>query len=179
VRPGRRAAKPGGAANVPSPWPSSTLTLLLSCFATATSSRPSPLKSPTATARGNVPTARSVRGRKEPSPLLSSTLMVPLLFAVTRSRAPLPSKSPAATERGVGRNRAGAVAQQDLPRRVPARGVQGGVEQAVAVEVAHRHRLGDALGEAAVEDVGGDSRLERSIAVAQQHAQAALGRGGR
>src|SRR5262245_60451835 len=96
------AAKTRGTANVPSPWPSRTLTVSLSCFAAATSSRPSPLKSPTATARGAPPTVTSIRGRKEPPPLPSSTLTVPWLFAVTRSRAPLPSKSPAATERGVG-----------------------------------------------------------------------------
>src|SRR5262245_6267257 len=95
------ALKTRGRANVPLPLPSSTLTVLLSCDATATSSLPSPLKSPTATARGTPPTARSTRGRKEPSPLPSSTLTVPLLFAVTRSRAPLRSKSPAATEKGV------------------------------------------------------------------------------
>src|SRR3954470_13561799 len=95
------AAKTRGVANVPSPWPSRTLTVSLSCFAVTTSSRPSPLKSPTATARGTAPTARSTRGRKEPSPLPSSRLRVPWLFAVTRSRAPLRSKSPTATERGV------------------------------------------------------------------------------
>src|SRR5262245_11060529 len=96
------AAKTRGTANVPSPRPSRTLTVSLSCFAAATSSRPSPLKSPTATARGAPPTVTSMRGRKEPPPLPSSTLTLPWLFAVTRSRAPLPSKSPAATERGVG-----------------------------------------------------------------------------
>src|SRR5215472_12999418 len=95
------AVKTRGRANVPLPLPSSTLTVLLSCDATATSSLPSPLKSPTTTARGTPLTARSARGRKEPSPLPSSTLTVPLLFAVTRSRAPLWSKSPAATERGI------------------------------------------------------------------------------
>src|SRR5262245_142994 len=96
------AAKTRGGANVPLPWPSSTLTVALSCCAVTRSSRPSPLKSPTATARGAPPTARSIRGRKEPSPLFSSRLRVPLwLFAVTRSREPLRSKSPAATERGV------------------------------------------------------------------------------
>src|SRR5262245_39031226 len=95
------AAKTRGTANVPSPRPSRTLTVSLSCFAAATSSRPSPLKSPTATARGAPPTVTSMRGRKEPPPLPSSTLTLPWLFAVTRSRAPLPSKSPAATESGV------------------------------------------------------------------------------
>src|SRR5262249_39562956 len=72
-----------------------------SCCAVTTSSRPSPLKSPTATARGAAPTVRSIRGRKEPPPFPNTTLRVPLLFAVTRSRVPLPSKSPTATERGV------------------------------------------------------------------------------
>src|SRR5262249_61654961 len=45
--------------------------------------------------------ARATGAGKQPPPLPSSTLTVPLLFAVTRSRAPLWSKSPAATERGV------------------------------------------------------------------------------
>jgi hypothetical protein len=42
---------------VPSPLPSSTLTLLPPKFATARSALPSPLKSPTATAMGVVPVA--------------------------------------------------------------------------------------------------------------------------
>ena len=76
--------------------------------------------------------------------------------------------------------RAVAFAQQDFHRGARgASGVQGDVGQAVAVEVAHRRRLGVAVAEAAVEDVGGDSRLERTIAVPQQHTQAALGGGGR
>src|SRR4051812_45641088 len=95
------AAKTRGGANVPLPWPSRTLTVSLSCFAATTSSRPSSLKSPTATARGTPPTATSTRDRKEPSPLPSSRLRVPWLFAVTRSRAPLRSKSPTAKEKGV------------------------------------------------------------------------------
>src|SRR4029079_2463515 len=72
--------------------------------------------------------------------------------------------------------RAIALAQHDFHRGARgARGVQGDVEQAVAVEVAHRHRLGVAVAGAAVEDGGGYSRPERTIAVTQQHAQAALG----
>src|SRR5439155_27048452 len=76
--------------------------------------------------------------------------------------------------------RAVAFAQQDFHRGARgAGGVQGDVEQAVAVEVARRRRPGDAGGQAAVEDVGGDGRLERTIAVPQQHTQAAPGGGGR
>ena len=95
------AAKRWAGPNVPSPWPSSTLTALLAKSADTRSGRPSPLKSWTATAHGCEPTARSIRGRKEPSPLPSSRLTASLpLFAVTRSRAPLPSKSPTATAAG-------------------------------------------------------------------------------
>src|SRR5262249_39334630 len=52
-------------------------------------------------ARPPAPAVPSARGGKEPPPLPSSTLTVPLPFAVTRSRVPLWSKSPAATALGI------------------------------------------------------------------------------
>src|SRR6516162_9478614 len=77
------------------------LMLLAPRFATATSSLPSPLKSPTATPTGVVPVALSVLGRTVPSPLPSSTLSV-LEFELMTARSALPSplKSPTAAPTG-------------------------------------------------------------------------------
>ena len=72
-------------------------------FATARSSLPSPLKSPTATAKGPDPTAKLVAAPKLPVPVPSRTPMlldVKLLFPTARSSLPSPLKSPSATERG-------------------------------------------------------------------------------
>ena len=98
-------------------------------------------KSPAATERGVWPTLRIWWfGWNEPSPLPSRTSTAgpagPAVFRATSSRWS-PLKSPTATDSA-------------LP-----------------------------VAEAAVLDVGGDSRLERTIAVTQQHTQAALGGGGR
>src|SRR5215472_16476776 len=58
---------------------SSTETLLVPALATATSGRPSPLKSPAATADGTEPAATVIGSDKVPSPLLRSTLTLTLL----------------------------------------------------------------------------------------------------
>ena len=86
---------------VPSPLPRRTLTLLPLPFATARSSWPSPLKSPTATDCGPLPAPTSAALVKVPSPLPSRTLTLLLpLFATARSSLPSASKSPTATEGG-------------------------------------------------------------------------------
>src|SRR5262249_18204378 len=85
---------------VPSPFPRSTLTVLLPPFVTARSSLPSCWKSPTATEGGPAPTGR-ISGLlwKVPSPLPPSTSTVLLeLFVKTRSSLPSWLKSPAARE---------------------------------------------------------------------------------
>src|SRR6516225_6939510 len=70
-------------------------------FATARSSSPSPLKSPTATENGNDPTAEFTAAWKVPFPSPSSTLtlLVPKL-AVTVSSLPSPLKSSTTTDSG-------------------------------------------------------------------------------
>src|SRR5262245_53354305 len=78
---------------------SSTDTSLEPEFATATSGKVSPLKSPTATDTQDVPAAEFGTDRKVPSPLPSSTLTsLPLTFAVTRSGLASALKSANATE---------------------------------------------------------------------------------
>ena len=85
----------------PLPSPSSTLTVSPPKSAVARSCAPSPLKSPTATAHGNGPVAKSVLTAKPPLPVPSSTLAVlPLALAVARSCVPSPLKSPTAIATG-------------------------------------------------------------------------------
>src|SRR6516162_4850814 len=68
---------------------SSTETLPEPELATATSGRPSPLKSPAAAAEGVVPTVAVMGNDRVPSPLLRSALTIPLLeSAVTTSILP-------------------------------------------------------------------------------------------
>src|SRR5207248_2156620 len=69
-------------------------------LADATSGRPSPLKSPTATPTGYEPAAAFTGGLKAPVPVPSSTLTAALALAVTRSRRPSPLKSARATDSG-------------------------------------------------------------------------------
>src|SRR5207253_762750 len=89
-------------AKAPSPLPSSTETVLDPRLATARSSLPSPLKSPTATENGLVPTARSGRAANVPSPWPRSTETVPEpSLATARSALPSPLKSPTATDDGL------------------------------------------------------------------------------
>ena len=107
------------------------------------------------------------------------------LFAVTRSRAPLRSKSPTATERGVWPTLRiwwfGWNEPSPLPSRTSTAGPAGpavfratsGRRSPLKSPTAADPAM--PVAEAAVEDVGGDSRLERTIAVTQQHTQAALG----
>jgi hypothetical protein len=83
--------------------PSRIVTLLETAFAVARSCRPSPLKSPTATERGPVPTGSGEEAAAVKSPMPSPSTIVTLLepeFAVARSCRPSPLKSPTATETG-------------------------------------------------------------------------------
>jgi hypothetical protein len=64
----------------------STETLLEAALATARSGRPSPLKSPTATAAGAVPTAKFTAGWKLPWPLPRSRLTLPFGRALQEKR---------------------------------------------------------------------------------------------
>src|SRR5206468_1744930 len=77
-------------------------TLLELKFATARSGSESPLKSPTATDSGALPTPKLVAVPKVPSPFPSriETLLEPL-FATARSGSESPLKSPTATELGL------------------------------------------------------------------------------
>ena len=90
------------ALNPPAPSPNNTDTLFEPLLATARSCLPSPLKSPTATKKGPLPTLKLVAAPKPPAPLpsKSETLASPVL-ATARSCLPSPLKSPTATERGV------------------------------------------------------------------------------
>src|SRR6266568_2408223 len=87
---------------VPSPLPSSTKMVLSLRLATTKSGLPSPLKSPTATKAGALPTRKLSGVRKVPSPLPSSTetLLEPML-ATARSSLPSPLKSPKAKDQGL------------------------------------------------------------------------------
>ncbi len=87
---------------LPVPVPNSTETLLLFKFATAKSDLPSPLKSPTVTEKGRLPTEKSVAVPKLPVPVPNSTETVLLKsFATAKSDLPSPLKSPTVTERGL------------------------------------------------------------------------------
>src|SRR5260370_749702 len=92
----------GPAWKVPSPLPSSTETVLSLLLATTKSGLPSPLKSPTASEVGALPTRKLSGAPKVPSPLPSSTetLLEPLL-ATAKSSLPSPLKSPTATDQGL------------------------------------------------------------------------------
>ena len=85
---------------VPSPLPSSTLTLLLPKLAVTMSGLPSPLTSPTATEAGAVPAVKLVAAPKVPSPLPSSTLTL-LLPALATTRSGLPSPLTSADRHGL------------------------------------------------------------------------------
>src|SRR5262245_39156458 len=88
----------GGGGGVQVPSLSSTETVFEPPLATATSGRPSSLKSPTATAVGDEPTAYAPAYVSVPSPLPSSSLTVPVSPSdVTASSSPSPSKSAATT----------------------------------------------------------------------------------
>src|SRR4051812_6053853 len=97
---------PVGAPKVPSPAPSSTETSSEKAFATARSTWPSALKSPTSSEIGPRPARDWPLSLKLPVPLPSSTLTPPGLFAprpllaVARSRSPSPLKSLATTASG-------------------------------------------------------------------------------
>ncbi len=75
----------------------STETSLLPLLTAAKSSLPSPLKSPTVTELGLLPTEKSVAVPKPPVPLPSSTETV-LPLATAKSSLPSPLKSPTVTE---------------------------------------------------------------------------------
>src|SRR5262245_48432640 len=88
----------GGGGGVQVPSLSSTETVFEPPLATTTSGRPSSLKSPTATAEGDEPTAYAPAYVRVPSPLPSSSLTVPVSASdVTASSSPSPLKSAAAT----------------------------------------------------------------------------------
>src|SRR5881396_2469031 len=71
-------------------------------LAVAASGRPSPLKSPTATAIAAGVGARLIGGVKVPGPRPSSTLRVPSpQLAVNQSALPSPLKSPTPADAGV------------------------------------------------------------------------------
>ena len=90
------------APKLPVPVPSRIETVSLSRFATARSSLPSPLKSPTATEPGPPPVPKSVFAPKLPVPVPSRIETVSLpAFATARSSLPSPLKSPTATELGL------------------------------------------------------------------------------
>ncbi len=118
--------KPGAGANVPSPAPSRTLTLLEPMLAVTRSGLPSPFTSPTATEYGVVPTAgdKPGAGAKAPLPLPSRTLTVPSnSLAETRSGRPSPFTSPTATETGMPPTPTGdpaASVKSPPPRPLPA-----------------------------------------------------------
>ena len=76
--------------------------LLPTRLVAAKSSLPSPLKSPTVTELGLVPTAKSVLVPKPPDPFPSSTDTLLLSsFAVAKSSLPSPLKSPTVTDLGL------------------------------------------------------------------------------
>src|ERR1700682_2811454 len=89
--------------NPPLPFPSNTVRLLLLPLVTARSAFPSPLKSPTATEFGQLPTANGLPLAAEnpppPFPSNTVTLLLPQ-FATAKSAFPSPLKSPTATDDG-------------------------------------------------------------------------------
>src|SRR5258705_537712 len=86
---------------VPSPFPSSTDTVLEPEFVTARSGFPSAFMSPIATKIGSSPVPKSVFGPKVPSPRPSNTDTVPEpRFATARSSFPSTFRSAHATELG-------------------------------------------------------------------------------
>src|SRR5262249_4364483 len=86
----------GGGVQVPSLR--RTETVFEPALAAAASGRPSLLKSPTAIAEGDEPTAYAPAYVRVPLPLLRSSLTVPVSASdVTASRLPSPSKSPSTT----------------------------------------------------------------------------------
>ena len=96
------AGCPGCGVNVPSPLPSSTVTVLSSMLAVARSGLPSRLKSPTASATGwrRSPDGWvAVRTRRLPSPSRTATCAL-VESAAARSGFPSRSKSPTATATG-------------------------------------------------------------------------------
>ena len=89
-----------GGRKLPSPLPSSTLTVSSPALTVARSRLPSLLKSATASERGSTPVAKVRAVWKVPSPLPSSTLTVPSWLAVARSSLPSLLKSPVTTAWG-------------------------------------------------------------------------------
>jgi len=81
--------------NVPSPWPSTRLTVLEPPLSTARSGVPSPSRSPAARKLAFPPAATLIAAWKLPSPFPSSTLTLPaaLLSATARSGLWSPLKS--------------------------------------------------------------------------------------
>ena len=95
---------PATCVNLPEPLPSSTVTVLSPELAATISALPSPLKSPTATNCGFIPTAKGlpVASVNPPEPLPSNTVtLLPTALTVTRSGLPSALKSPVATAWGL------------------------------------------------------------------------------
>src|SRR6266508_77724 len=136
----------------PPPSPSRIDTLLSRPLAVAKSSLPSPLKSPTATAFGLLPTliCAGVGDVKWPlpSPRRIETVPPPKL-ATTTSSLLSPLKSPTATDLGfvptpisAGRAEVATAVTQPDRYAVGAKIGSHDVELAITVEVADRHRIG-------------------------------------
>src|SRR5271156_6774863 len=144
------------------------LTLPLTLFATARSSLPSRLKSPTASELGPDSTLKSRAVWKVPSPLPNRMLTFPpSLLATAKSSLPSPLKSPTATGQVQDRwlESSIAVAQEyaDIASGVTV-GCYGQVQLAVAIEISHRDGVRKRPGPSAV----ANGRLEGSVAVAQE-----------
>src|SRR5580704_14834255 len=94
---------PGAGVKPPFPFPRRTVTLQSALLAMTRSSKPSPLKSPTATVTGVEPTVNGQPGAlvNPPAPLPSSTCTSVLdQSVIATSGMPSPLKSPTAAESG-------------------------------------------------------------------------------
>ena len=102
--PGNAIGLPAAAVKPPAPFPSNNERLRLSRFSETRSGLPSPLKSPTTSHSGVVPTGNGLPGTcvNAPAPFPSSTvtLLLPWVFATARSGLPSPLKSPAVMNTG-------------------------------------------------------------------------------
>src|SRR5262249_51298276 len=115
-----RSAGGGGGGGVQLPSLRRTEAVFEPALAVATSGRPSPLKSPTAIADGDEPTAYAPANVSVPFPLPSSSLAVPVSASdVTASRLPSPWESAAAARVGWERLAEGALGSPNVPSPRP------------------------------------------------------------
>src|ERR1017187_780692 len=116
-----------GGRNVPSPFPSSTVSVLLSAFPTTRSTNPSPLKSPVTAQMGWPPVGTLSFWVKDPSPtprkMLTALIAVPanVELVTARSGMPSPLKSPVATKVGAGFSEIGSDFAVNVPSPLPIR----------------------------------------------------------